>query len=240
MRAGTNSFNAGAAEFAAKSVQYFAYLSWRAASSAVVIGFSRVPFANVYSDFSATATNEKYGAFSTAPASTNDCVVVGRFTATLSAGAGYTWTVPTFTSSNLIQRPIYETDWLTWSPTFTNLSVGNGTLTAYYKIIYDTLIYKWTLVWGSTTSISGSVTHTLPFTRALLTDIRQVGFARLNDATGSTHQGNVSFTNSTTAILQSLNASGTYLATNAISSTVPFTWTTSDEMMIDILPYPIR
>ena len=32
-----------------------------------------------------------------------------EFGATLSAGAGYTWSVPTFTVNNLIQRPIYET-----------------------------------------------------------------------------------------------------------------------------------
>lgn len=240
VNAGTNSFNAGAAEFAAKAVQYFPYLCYRAASSAVVIGFSRIPYARLYSDFSATATNEKYGAFSTTPASTDECVNVGRFNATLSAAASYNWSVPTFTNSNLIQNPIYETEWLTWSPQFTNLTVGNGTLTGYYKINYDTAIYKWTLVFGSTTSISGSVTHTLPFTRSGLTDIRPIGFVRLNDASASVIQGLPSFVSSTSAVIQQLTASGTYLTGGALSSTVPFTWTTSDEIMVDVLPYNIK
>lgn len=240
VNAGTNSFNAGAAEFAAKAVQYFVYLGYRSASAAVVIGFSRIPYARLYSDFSATATNEKYAAFSTAPASSDDCVNVARFNATLSAAASYNWSVPTFTSSNLIQNPIYETVWLTWSPTFTNLTVGNGTLTGYYKISYDTAIYKWTLVFGSTTSISGSVTHTLPFSRSGLTDIRPIGFVRLNDASATVIQGLSSFVSSTSAVIQQLTASGTYLTGGALSSTVPFTWTTSDEIMVDVLPYNIK
>jgi len=44
-------------------------------------------------------------------------VNIGRFAATLSAGAGYTWTVPTFTTTNLIQRPIFETRQLQFTPT---------------------------------------------------------------------------------------------------------------------------
>lgn len=115
--AGTNTFNAGSAELATKAIDYFPYFSWRTASSAVVMGFSRIPYACLYSDFSSTATNEKYAAFSTAPASTDVVVCWGRFEATLSAGAGYTWSVPTFTAVNLIQRRIDQTRWLTWAPT---------------------------------------------------------------------------------------------------------------------------
>jgi len=116
VNAGANSFNAGGAELATKSIDYFSYLSWRTASSSVVIGYGRIPYANLYSDFSGTATNEKYGAFSTAPASTDTVVNIGRFEATLSAGVGYTWSVPTYTSINLIQRPIFNTRVLSWIP----------------------------------------------------------------------------------------------------------------------------
>jgi len=117
--AATNTFNVGSAELATKEIDYFAYVSWRAASSAVVLGFGRLPFANLYSDFSATATNERYAAFSTAPASSDDVVNIGRFAAILSAGAGYTCTVPTFTTSNLVPHQIFETRLLTWVPQHT-------------------------------------------------------------------------------------------------------------------------
>jgi hypothetical protein len=115
---GTNWFNSGSAELATKEVDYFAYLGYNA-TDGVVLGFSRIPYATLYSDFSATTTNEKYCAISTITnaAAGDNYVNIGRFAATLSAGAGYTWTVPTYTTTNLIQRPIYETRWLDWVPT---------------------------------------------------------------------------------------------------------------------------
>lgn len=137
VNAAVNTFNAGSAELATKEVDYFPYVSWRAASLAVVLGFSRIPYASLYSDFSGTATNERYAAFSTAPASTDDVVNIGRFAATLSAGAGYTWTVPTFTSKNLVQRPTFETRILTYTAALTWTagtppSGGTGLVYNYY------------------------------------------------------------------------------------------------------------
>ena len=118
--AGTNWFNAGATELATKEIDYFVYLGYNT-TDAVVIGFGRIPSANEYGDFSTTSTNEKYCAISTTTnaVSGDDYELVGRFAATLSAGAGYTWSVPTFTNKNLIQKPIYETRWLNYVPTLT-------------------------------------------------------------------------------------------------------------------------
>jgi hypothetical protein len=117
---GTNWFNSGSAELATKEVDYFVYLGYNA-TDGVVIGFARIPYANRYDGFSATSTNERYCAISTITnAAAGDYYeVIGRFAATLSAGAGYTWTVPTFTALNLIQRPIYNTRYLTYAPTTT-------------------------------------------------------------------------------------------------------------------------
>lgn len=124
--AGTNWCNAGSSELATKEIDYFVYLGYNA-TDGVVIGFSRYPGANSYDDFSATTTNEKYCGISTITnaSATDYYEVVGRFAATLSAGAGYTWSVPTYTAKNLIQRPIFETRWLTWQPVFS----GNGSMT---------------------------------------------------------------------------------------------------------------
>lgn len=136
--AGTNWCNAGGSELATKEVDYFVYLIWNTtpATDVVDIGFSRIPHGRVYNNFSGTSTNEKYLAYGngSAPTSTDDVVNIGRFAATLSAGAGYTWTVPTFTSENLIQRPIYNTRWLDFAPqwsgsgsmTVTGVTVGRG------------------------------------------------------------------------------------------------------------------
>lgn len=118
--AGTNWMNAGSSELATKEIDYFVYLGYNA-TDGVTIGFSRIPYGTQYGDFSATTTNEKYCAISTITnaSSTDYYENVGRFAATLSAGAGYTWSVPTFTPANLIQRPIYETRWSAYASTLT-------------------------------------------------------------------------------------------------------------------------
>lgn len=120
--AGTNWCNSGSAELATKEIDYFAYLGYNA-TDGVVIGFSRIPYATNYSNFSATTTNERYCAISTITnaAASDAYVVIGRFAATLSAGAGYTWSVPTFTPANLIHQPIYATRILNFATQITYL-----------------------------------------------------------------------------------------------------------------------
>lgn len=176
--AGTNWFNAGSAELATKEIDYFVYLGYNA-TDGVVIGFSRIPYATQYNQFSATTTNEKYCAISTiSNAAAGDVyTVVGRFAATLSAGAGYTWTVPTFTSINLIQRPIFKTRWLSFIPqcsgaspmtyTVSDSGVGVGTM---YMINGDTCSFI-TFIQGATTGTASITIYTsLPFAAAYYTN----------------------------------------------------------------------
>lgn len=134
---GTNWFNSGATELAAVELDYFAYLGYNA-TDGVVLGFSRIPHATQYGDFSATTTNDKYCAISTitTAASTDYYENIGRFAATLSAGAGYTWSVPTYTALNLIQRPIRESQWRTYTATMAGVTSQTGTVK--FKLIGNT------------------------------------------------------------------------------------------------------
>ncbi len=170
VNAAVNTFNAGSAELATKEVDYFSYVSWRAASSAVVLGFGRIPFASLYSDFSGTATDNKYAAFSTAPASGDDVVNIGRFAATLSAGAGYTWTVPTFDNSNLRHVPTFETRWLTWIPTISGYS-ANPTDTVYIYRVNGRMCEMNFREATAGTSNNAAHTYTAPFTAATRTNM---------------------------------------------------------------------
>lgn len=165
---GTNWLKAGSAELATKEVDYFVYLFWDSVNSAVKLGFSRFPGAAVIGDFNVNQDNEKgicIEAGGTLTAA-DTCELIGRFAATLSAGAGYTWSVPTYTASNLIQRPIYETRWLSWVPT-TTASAGNFTTTslgwAVYKIVGDTCHINSSIT-GTTSSTPQSIRATVPFT----------------------------------------------------------------------------
>jgi hypothetical protein len=167
--AGTNWCSAGSSELATKEIDYFVYLGYNA-TDGVTIGFSRIPYANLYSDFSATTTNEKYCAISTITnAVAGDTYEnVGRFSATLSAGAGYTWTVPTFTSVNLIQRPIFETRMLDWVPTV----AGSGSMTISsisfeavhkYQIRMNQMALNASINFTTGGTASNTVTVTYPF-----------------------------------------------------------------------------
>jgi hypothetical protein len=167
--AGTNWFNAGSSELATKEIDYFAYIGYNA-TDGVVLGFSRIPYARLYSDFNTTTTNEKYARISTITnASSGDNYInVGRFAATLSASASFNWSVPSFTNANLIQEPIFETRYLEWIPTYggsnamTYTSVTTGT--ALYKL-QDTSLHIILFARGTTGGTGNiTITATMPFT----------------------------------------------------------------------------
>jgi len=204
--AGTNWCNAGSAELATKEIDYFVYLGYNA-TDGVVLGFSRI-VANSYGEFSATTTNEKYCAISTITnaASTDYYEVVGRFAATLSAGAGYTWTVPTYTAINLIQRPIYETRLLDWVPT-TSASTGTYTTTslsyAKYRIVGSRVKIDLSIT-GTTSSTPQAIKSSYPFTPA----VESFGSGYTTDATATVSE----MVLSSSAILSYLSGFGNYTA----------------------------
>jgi hypothetical protein len=160
--AATNWCNAGGTEIATREIDYFVYLGYNT-SDGVTIGFSRIPYAGTYTEFSVTTTDEKYCAISTIThaAATDVYSVIGRFGATLSAGAGYTWTVPAFTSTNLIQRPIYETRLLVCVSTSTGFS-ADYTRNVIYKLIGKDMYYNNQATSTGTSNTTG-FTLTMPF-----------------------------------------------------------------------------
>lgn len=124
--AGTNWFGKGASFFANADTDYFVYLCWNTTDSAVSIGFSSIPNAIQYGNFSTTSTAYNYWAGSgSAPASSDQVENVGRFNATLSATSSFNWSVPA--TSIIISRPIFETRILSYT------NNGNAAGTVYYK-----------------------------------------------------------------------------------------------------------
>lgn len=165
--AATNWFYAGSSELATKEIDYFAYIG-RNATDGITIGFARIPYGRRYDSFSTTSNDEKYCAISvtTNAAAADPYNVVGRFAAILSAGAGYTWSVPAFTAINLVQKPIFETRVLSWTPTLTGFSV-NPTVTTYsYKVLL-TMCFVFVRQAGSGTSNATNFVMTGPFLSSL-------------------------------------------------------------------------
>ena len=166
--AGTNWFASGSAGLATKEVDYFVYLGYNA-TDGITVGFSRIPWGYIYSEFSATSTAETYCAISTITnaAAGDNYVNVGRFAATLSAGAGYTWTVPTFTAVNLIQRSIFTTRALDFLPTATPAASMTYTgVSSTSKYIINNTGLHWHFQINGTVggTPSSYIETTLPFT----------------------------------------------------------------------------
>jgi hypothetical protein len=213
--AGTNWLNAGSAELATKEIDFFVFLRYSTSDSATLIGFTRYPGVNIISDFTASATAEKGRRISGTATATDQCVIIGRFAATLSAGAGYTWSVPTFTASNLIQRPIYETRWLDWLPTITYSGgttdpTSNTVNVARYRLSGNmvNLYMKSTLVFGSGNRTA--TFFTLPIGRF---DTSNLFFSSSNTITGASIYGSA-YTNDATKITyaHTMSSNGTYVA----------------------------
>jgi hypothetical protein len=233
VNAGASSFAAGSAELATKAIDFFPFVGWRAASSAVVLGYSRIPYATLGSDFSGTATDPKYCAWSTAPAAGDDVVNIGRFEATLSAGAGYTWTVPTFTTANLVQHPIFETRLLNYIPTPTNITLGNGTLTGTYILKNALQKYWFGLTFGSTTSFASTyVAFSVPFVPLGHGAYEPLGIGFLFDTPSASYDAKVQLLNTgPTLLITCWDTSGTHSKAANVAPTVPYTWANTDVIL---------
>jgi len=233
--AATNWFNAGSAELATKEIDYFAYLGYNS-TDGVVIGFARTPNGTQYSSFSVTSTNEFYCAISTISnaVSTDYYEVVGRFAATLSATVSFNWSVPTFTSINLINRPTRETRQLSWTPTFTNLTIGNALIDFKYIWKSTEIIFECGIQFGTTTSMLGAVALSYPvspinYTATITSGTMVFGHASLrDDSSGSIYPANMAFNGTSSMIVYLANAGSTYLVSATTSNLIPFTWAVND------------
>jgi hypothetical protein len=121
-----------------------------------------------------------------------------------------------------------------YTPTFTNLTVGNGVLSSAYCRVNDFVHVYGRLTLGSTSAITGTVLATFPVNvnGALTNDAAIYGIAQFRDlSTNAIYPGVVCFAgNSTVFALRAQLANGTYLTQVAAATTSPFTWATGDFM----------
>jgi hypothetical protein len=123
------------------------------------------------------------------------------------AGASYTWT--------------------SYTPTYNNFTLGNGTQTMKYlqidKIVF--VIGKITL--GSTSSVTGNIQISVPVAEGMEDYITSFDCSYY-DNSAATQYGGSGRVVSGFISLQCLNASATYATDVEISATVPMTWAVND------------
>lgn len=103
INAGTNTFNAGATHILGNPVPLCVYAAHKAADDTLQIVVSRIFHARTYADFSGTATNDQYGAVSSALASTDVVAPIGWVEAQNGGTASFNWSIPA--SARVDSRP---------------------------------------------------------------------------------------------------------------------------------------
>jgi hypothetical protein len=121
--------------------------------------------------------------------------------------------------------------WSDWSPTWTNFTVGNGTVAGKYIKAGRLVVFSLVLTFGSTSSVAGTIGLTPPAAaRATLTGNFTI---HLDDAGTALYVGYARLNDVNRIDIGSLNAAGTYLRDGATSATVPFTWGTGDRIILN-------
>ena len=114
--------------------------------------------------------------------------------------------------------------WQSWSPSYTDISVGNGTVVAQYSQVGKSVNFLWSLVAGTTTTIASGFTISLPVTASSTFNVAQlpIGTALLRDVSVPVVYGGWTSVDSSTTVCTvrwndgTANISGTFPITEAV------------------------
>jgi hypothetical protein len=117
----------------------------------------------------------------------------------------------------------------TWTPTYSNLTIGNGTVISRYVRVGKQITIYWRLSFGSTTAITGGYPYfTLPF-NANGTGLI-FGLAHYNDSGTGDYSGGC-YISGGSVVYPIVNLTSAW---NGLSPTIPFTWATGDVIDVNL------
>ena len=150
-------------------------------------------------------------------------------TARLAVGAnGETLVADSSTATGLDWKSAAEQyPWQTWTPTYTRLTIGNGTVVARYQQIGKTINFFWKLTWGTTTSVTNYPVFSLPVAAFNSGNEFTVGNATLQDLSGSIYWGRVDIATDV-AVIHSEYTGGTWNTLGVVDNGSPATWANTD------------
>ena len=128
-------------------------------------------------------------------------------------------------------------EWIDYTPTWTNLTVGNAVQDFRYIKVNKFICVVGVITLGSTSSITNTLSFTLPQTAVTYASANErFGVGIFEDTGTDAYDAWVlAGTSTTTARLRVPVASGTYINSTAVSSTAPFTWTTGDRISVNFI-----
>ena len=119
--------------------------------------------------------------------------------------------------------------WKAWTPTLTNITIGNGTVYAFYCQFGDVVHWQFRLYLGSTTSFGGSIYISAPVTPDNSTLYQPTGNVWLQEAGSYIYNGH-SMIVADDIFFYADDELGTYTRSINVNATIPFTWGTSDNI----------
>jgi hypothetical protein len=170
---------------------------------------------------------------------------IGVGTCTVTAG---TATVSTVGSLNLTQNSqgtLYFTSagvsifyptaigWQSYTPTFTNFTLGNGTLIAKYIQIGKFVSVKFEVTLGSTSSMGTAPAISLPVTASssITSQGSALGFSLSGDSGTASYYGAVTYgPNADNVYIWYFDIASAKLLRGTITATAPMTWVTADTL----------
>jgi hypothetical protein len=124
--------------------------------------------------------------------------------------------------------------WTSFTPSWTNLTVGNATQQGRYCKYGTLVVCSVNIVFGNTSAMGANPTLTLPVTASSTmygaSGLMYCGWSYFTDSGTANYAGFVRMTTTTTVSPLVGNAASTYLGESGLSSTVPMTWTTNDQL----------
>jgi uncharacterized protein YjbI with pentapeptide repeats len=128
--------------------------------------------------------------------------------------------------------------YVSYEPSFTNLTIGNGTITSRFARQGEFTSVYIRVQFGSSTSVGTGPRVSLPvnanfasINAGIGTALSGIGTYR-DDSSGNTVYGIITYHSSTEVELRPYYLSGNYQTITQLSSTVPFTWESGDELFI--------
>jgi hypothetical protein len=121
----------------------------------------------------------------------------------------------------------WEGVWTTFTPSYINLTPGNGTVVARYRKVGKTVDVFYRLTWGNTTSCSNYPILGYPVSPAYTNFI--CGDVTLHDINVGIYIGKTWMDSTNGLLFMSQNSAGTYVIDGVVNGTQPSSlWTTGD------------
>lgn len=120
--------------------------------------------------------------------------------------------------------------WITWTPSLSNVVIGNGTIVARYQQTGNVVSFSVKVTFGSTTTISGSPAISLP----IAANSQAYFIVQITDAgvAGYTGNGIIPTADLSKIYLDLIDTTSSRAISAAFSSTSPFTWGTGDNFTV--------